>query len=243
MPPQHTTPVITCEQDFSSVMLVLSILPQRPEAREGDYLARISEARNQGAGCATAHTARGSWGSCPLYFSPAPSLPHTCYPQQEANGTCSLATKISTRGDCLPPPASAMAHLTMSGDIFGHQVSEGGREEKQGGARGGRDHWHSWHLSGRDAAKDGPHQRLSGHVTVVQGQSIPPIPDRQAHPARCELGASCWMLVCGCVRVRVLARCGHQELADVGREFSADSRESLPLLDPTPLQLLELFFS
>ena len=43
--------------------------------------------------------------------------------------------------------------------------------------------------------------------------------------------------------MRVLARCGHQQLADVGREFSADSRESLPLLDPTPLQLLELFFS
>lgn len=78
----------------------------------------------------------------------------------------------------------------------------------------------------RDAAQPArmpravPTGEVSGRMTAVVAQSSP-VPDLQARPSECELGASCWMRVPGAPPV--LARGGHQQLADVGRQFSADS--------------------
>lgn len=110
---------------------------ENTEAREGSYPTRISESRSQGAGigapvCATVHTAGGSQGSSPPLFLPAPSFPHTCHPQKEANGTDPQATRISTRGDWAP-----QGTFGMSGDTFlVASGGAGGREEERSMGRG-----------------------------------------------------------------------------------------------------------
>ena len=133
----------------------------------------------------------------PLCSFLAPSFPHTCHPQKEVNGTNPQATRISTRGDWAPQGTF--------GDVWRYLCCHkwgwgGGREEERRREEHGEELLPGLVVEVRDAAqaprmpRTVPTGEVSGHMTVVVAQSSP-VPDLQARPSGCELGASCWMRV------------------------------------------------
>lgn len=135
---------------------------------------------------------RDSQGSSPLSFSLAHLAHMHATPGQEAHGTNSQATRLSTRGDCSPP----RTHLVMSGDIFRcHNLA--GRRILRGLV-----------LKVRDLLGTAPPHKCELHDSGARQGS--PAPGRAGSPFQMRVGG---FLSDACAPVpRALARYGHQHV-------------------------------